>query len=556
MKRRPHAKHPIYRVNPQNTFNFGEQLVDNFAGGGGASTGIEMAMGRPVDIAINHDPIAVACHTVNHPNTTHYCESVWDVNPRDVAPAHRIGLAWFSPDCRHFSKAKGAAPVSPRVRGLAWVVLRWMATRKPRVVVLENVEEFQTWGPVVRNDDGDHYPCPRRKGHTFRVFINAMRRQGYTVEWRELRACDYGTPTSRKRLFLIARRDGQPIVWPAPTHGPGLLPYKTAADCIDWSLPCPSIFDRKNPLADATCRRIAAGIMRYVVNNPEPFIVSYYGAKEGEKFRGQGISQPLKTQTTENRFGIVVPTLAPIITEHANASHQRNFSADEPLRTQCAQVKGGHFAVVSAFLAKHYGGVVGHGVEQPLGTVTTVDHHSLVTATLIGAGGSEYSGKPAPVDKPIGTLTTENHKALVTSHLVKLRNNCIGQSVEKPLDTITSNGGHFGEIRAFLIKYYGNESGGININEPMDTIPTRDRFGLVMVRGEPYQIVDIGMRMLEPHELAKAQGFPDDYRLTDLNGKKLSKKDQVRLIGNSVCPPIAAAIVKANMVDVVEEVAA
>ena len=503
--------HPIYRRNPQTAMNFGELLIDNFAGGGGASTGIEAAMGRSVDVAINHDPIAVECHTVNHPNTRHYCESVWDVDPRAVYPGHQIGLAWFSPDCRHFSKAKGAAPVSPRVRGLAWVALRWIALRKPRVMVLENVEEFQTWGPVLRDDAGNYYPCPARKGRTFRSFINALRRHGYAVEHRELRACDYGAPTSRKRLFLIARRDGLPIIWPEPTHGPGRIPYRTAADCIDWALPCPSIFERKRPLAEATCRRIAAGIMRYVVNNPEPFIVG----QGGSRFSGKPVrvTKPFGTITTENHRALVVPKLAPMITEHANASNQRNMPANQPLRTQCAQVKGGHFALVTAFLAKHYGGVVGHGVKQPLGVVTTIDHHSLVT-----------------------------------SHLVKLRGTCRdGQRVDEPLHTISAGGQHHGEVRAFLIKYYGNEAGGVDIKEPMDTIPTRDRFGLVMVHGEPYQIVDIGMRMLEPHELARAQGFPADYRLRDLHGRPLSKKDQVRLIGNSVCPPLATAIVRANM---------
>ena len=492
--------------------NFDELVVDSFAGGG-ASTGIEWALGRPVDIAINHDLDAIRMHEVNHPGTKHYNESVWDVDPRKVTGGRPVGLAWFSPDCRHFSKAKGGKPVSPRVRGLAWVVLKWIGTVRPRVIMLENVEEFTTWGPLVRDENGDLRPCPKRKGQTFGAFLNAIRRHGYQVETRELRACDYGAPTIRKRLFLIARCDGQPIMWPEPTHGPGLLPYRTAASIIDWSIPCPSIFERKKPLADATCRRIAAGIMRYVVNNPEPFIVSYYGAKAGEKFRGQSLRDPIKTQTTENRFALVQPTIAPFLTEHANASTQRTFNTEEPLRTQCASVKGGHFALVSAFIAKHYTGVVGTDLREPLPTVTSVDHN-----------------------------------AMVTSHLVKLRNNQYGQAVTDPMPTITAGGGHVGEVRAFLMKYYSEGGQWQALDEPMHTIPTRDRIGLVMVHGEPYRIVDIGMRMLSPRELFNAQGFPADYVIEhDGQGKKFTKSAQVARCGNSVCPPIVKALVRANM---------
>lgn len=493
--------------------NFDELVVDSFAGGGGASTGIEAAMGRPVDIAINHDIDAIRMHEVNHPGTRHYCESVWDVDPREVCAGRPVGLAWFSPDCRHFSKAKGGAPVSPRVRGLAWVVLRWIGTVRPRVVMLENVEEFTTWGPLVRDANGDLRPCQKRKGQTFKAFINAIRRHGYQVETRELRASDYGAPTIRKRLFLIARCDGHPIVWPEPTHGPGRKPYRTAAEIIDWSIPCPSIFERKKPLAEATCRRIAAGVMRYVVNNPDPFIVSYYGSKPGEKFRGQSTREPLKTQTTENRFALVKPTIAPLLTEHANASTQRTFDAQEPLRTQCASVKGGHFALVSAFLAKHYTGVVGADLRQPLPTVTSVDHN-----------------------------------AVVTSHLLKLRNNQFGQSVLEPMPTLTAGGGHVGEVRAFLMKYYGTGGQWQPLTEPMHTLPTNDRFGLVTVHGEPYRIVDIGMRMLTPRELFNAQGFPPDYVIDhDGQGKSFTKTAQVARCGNSVCPVMAEVLVRANI---------
>lgn len=479
----------------RNTFSlFNEIVVDNFAGGGGASTGIEMALGRSPEIAINHDPDAISMHTVNHPVTEHYCESVWDIVPRDVVAGRPVGLVWLSPDCKHFSKAKGSTPVSKTIRGLAWVTLRWAATVRPRVIMLENVEEFQTWGPLLIDAEGNARPDPAKKGRTFNSFINALRRQGYKVEWRELRACDYGTPTIRKRLFLIARRDGAPIVWPKPTHGDPasaevkagkLLPWPTAADVIDWSIPCPSIFERKRPLAENTLRRIAKGLERFVIETAQPFIV------------------PVGHTSA----------LAPFITEFANASHQRNMPADEPLRTICAEVKGGHFALVSAFLAKYYTGVVGAELAQPLPTVTTVDHN-----------------------------------ALVTSHLVKLRGTCQhGQPVTEPMPTVTAGGLHIGEVRAFLLKYYGTDS-TTPCTEPLHTVTTRDRFGLVTVRGEDYQIVDIGMRMLEPHELFAAQGFPADYVIDhDATGKKFTKTAQVARCGNAVCPPLAAALVRANL---------
>lgn len=508
----------------QNFSLFNEIVVDNFAGGGGASTGIEMALGRSPEIAINHDPDAISMHTVNHPTTEHFCESVWDIVPRDVVAGRPVGLVWLSPDCKHFSKAKGSTPVSKKIRGLAWVTLRWAATVRPRVIMLENVEEFQTWGPLLIDSEGNARPDPAKKGRTFNSFINALRRQGYKVEWRELRACDYGTPTIRKRLFLIARRDGAPIVWPKPTHGDPasaevkagkLLPWPTAADIIDWSIPCPSIFERKRPLAENTLRRIAKGLERFVINAAEPFIVNTRnGEREGQQPRVRGIEQPLWTVTAQGSQGaICIPKLAPFITEHANASHQRNMPADEPLRTICAQVKGGHFALVSAFLAKHYTGVVGAELTQPLPTVTTVDHN-----------------------------------ALVTSHLVKLRGTCQhGQPVTEPMPTVTAGGLHIGEVRTFLLKYYGRDS-AIPCSEPLHTVTTRDRFGLVTVRGEDYQIVDIGMRMLEPHELFAAQGFPADYVIDhDAHGKTFTKTAQVARCGNAVCPPLAAALVRANL---------
>jgi DNA (cytosine-5)-methyltransferase 1 len=507
-----------------------EIIIDNFAGGGGASTGIELALGRHVDVAINHDPEAVALHTANHPQTRHYCENVWAVDPRDVMPGRQIGLLWLSPDCKHFSKAKGGKPVEKKIRGLAWVALRWAAIRKPRVIMLENVEEFTTWGPLIKDQDGDMRPDPEQKGRTFRSFVNALVSHGYTVDWRELRACDYGAPTIRKRLFLIARRDGKPIVWPSPTHcdpesalvkSKALKPWRTAADCIDWTIPCPSIFERSKPLADATCRRIAKGIMRYVINSAEPFIVKYYGEKNKGEFRGSGINVPLHTQSTENRFALC----APVLTEHANASSPRCMPADEPLRTICAQTKGGHHALVSAFLAKHYTGVVGADMRDPTPTVTSVDHNSLVSANLIHLGHGE--GK-------------NGNKRF--SHGIR--------DARQPINTITASGGNSALVQAFLIKYYSTDQDP-NLREPLHTVTTKDRYGLVTIAGTDYSIADIGLRMLSPRELYRAQGFPETYIIDrgqfGREWHPITKTAQVRMCGNSVCPPLASALVKANV---------
>ena len=504
-----------------------ELIIDNFAGGGGASTGIEAALGRPIDIAVNHDAIAIAMHQVNHPHTKHLCESVWDVDPVEVCAGRPVGLAWFSPDCTHFSKAKGSKPVKKQIRGLAWVVLKWAAKVRPRVIMLENVEEFVTWGPLIKKDNGDYHPCPDRKGQTFRAFINALKRQGYAVEKRELRACDYGAPTIRKRLFIIARCDSQPIIWPKPTHGDPkseavkkgrLKPWGTAADCIDWSIPCHSIFLSKEegarfrvkrPLAEATQRRIAKGIIKYVINSPDPFIVTYYGDKAGE-FRGQSINEPLRTQTTENRHALVMPHV--IRTDMHKSNAGCFYDIKDPLRTVTSS--GGH-AVVSAFLARHMGCSVGSSLNEPCRTATQVVKDSLVT-----------------------------------SHLVKLRGTCRdGQPVDKPMPTVTAGGLHVGEVRAFLLKYYGTDQNP-KLREPLHTITTKDRFGLVTVHGEDYQIVDIGMRMLAPRELYNAQGFPATYIIDrDTEGKKITKTQQVAKCGNSVPPRLSEVLVKANIID-------
>ncbi|MGG1672880.1 DNA cytosine methyltransferase [Paenibacillus sp. NRS-1783] len=526
-----------------------EIIVDNFAGGGGASTGIELATGRSVDIAINHDPAAIAMHRANHPDTEHYCESVWDVDPREVAAGRPVGLAWLSPDCKHFSKAKGGKPVEKGIRGLAWVAVRWAATVKPRVIMLENVEEFKTWGPLLQ----DGYPDPDRKGRTFNSFVNALKRQGYRVEWKELRACDYGAPTIRKRLFLIARRDGRPIVWPEPTHGapdsPEVKagkrkPWRTAAEIIDWFRPCPSIFERKKPLAENTLRRIARGIQRFVINNPRPFIARIGQTGFGGDRLQYQVTDPLTTVTTKAEHLLVTPVLG------VNTTGHPGNAPTEPLRTVTT---GGHHMLVSPTLIQMgYGDPEGRRVldlEKPVGTVTAGGNKFAVAAAcLIKHYGGGYTGAGNGVDEPLSTVTTVDHNALVTSHLVKMKGTNIGQPVEEPIQTITAGGNHFGEVRAFLLKYYGSADNGQTLDGPLHTITTKDRFGLVTIHGVDYQIVDIGMRMLEPHELFAAQGFPSNYVIdVDADGKKYSKSAQVARCGNAVPPPFAEALVRANL---------
>lgn len=481
-------------------------IIDLFAGGGGASTGIFQALGCDPDVAINHDAVAIAMHQANHPGTRHFVQNIWDVPPKIATQNNPVRLLWASPDCKHFSKAKGSALKRDReIRSLAWVVEKWGRDVRPLVIILENVEEFISWGPLDRNGK----IIASQKGATFRAFVRRLRRLGYQVDWKELRACDYGAPTIRKRLFLVARCDGLPIVWPEPTHGPGLTPYCTAADIIDWSIPCPSIFERKRPLKDNTLRRIAEGIKRYVIESAEPFILNLtHGG------RLEPIDRPLKTITAAHRGEKAMVAPAMISIANYNGKNPAN-DANSPLTTVTANPKGGHHALVSAFLAKHYGGVVGHEVTRPIGTVTSIDHHSLVS-----------------------------------SHLVKLRGTCKhGQPVDDPVATITGGGTHIGEVRAFLLKYYGTDQDP-RLHEPLHTLTTKDRFGLVTVNihGEPYVITDIGLRMLQPRELFRAQGFPDDYQIDIvMNGKNITKSDQVRMCGNSVCPPIARAIVSANI---------
>ena len=525
-----------------------ELVIDLFAGGGGASTGIEQAIGRAVDIAINHDAEAVSLHQANHPQTQHFCSDVFEVDPLAVTHGRPVGMLWASPDCKHFSKAKGGKPVSKKIRSLAWVVVKWAKAVKPRMIFLENVEEFQTWGPL----GADNRPCPNRKGQTFAIWKKQLQNLGYRIEHRELRACDYGAPTIRKRLFLVARCDGLPIVWPQPTHAQpdkkgnvpkGMKPWRTAAECIEWSIPCPSIFERSKPLADATCKRIAKGIMRYVVNAAEPFIVQYHSAKRDGDERTAPLSNPLPTQTTENRFALAVPTLIQTGYGERPGQAPRVPGLDKPIGTLVGSQK---HALVSAFLAKHYTGVVGSAVTDPMATVTSVDHHSLVTATLVTIDNQSSVSGQGQVTAPLKTTVTENRHALVTSNLVKMRGTNTGSATNEPLHTVSAQGTHHAEVRAFLIKYYGTDQDP-RLTEPMHTVPTKDRFGLVTVHGEEYAIVDIGLRMLSPRELYRAQGFPSSYQIDfGADGKPLTKTAQVRMCGNSVCPPLSCAIVGAN----------
>ena len=464
-----------------------------------------------MDIAINHDPEAISIHAANHPHTQHYTADVFEVDPLEATQGQSVGLLWASPSCTHFSRARGGVPVSKQLRSLGWVVVRWAAAARPRVIICENVSEWQDWGPVLVNKG---IPCPRRKGKTFRQFIGHIERLGYRVEIRELRGCDYGAGTIRKRLFLIATRDRMPIHWPDPTHNEhgtdGQQPWRTAAECIDWSLSCPSIFERKKPLADATLRRIARGIVRYVLEAQEPFIVTNTSGHPGAP-----VSDPLRTVTTAGNQMLVTPTLIQAGYGERAGQQPRVLDIGKPLGTIVAG--GGKHALVAAFLAKHYTGVVGADLRDPMPTVTSVDHNALVTAFLTEhANGS-------------------NQRVF---------------SAEEPLRTQCAQvkGGHFALVAALLIKYYGTDQDP-RLTEPLHTIPTKDRFGLVTVtiQGTAYYISDIGMRMLAPHELYAAQGFPTDYQIDrGADGRPMTKTAQVRMVGNSVCPPVARAVVLAN----------
>ncbi len=580
-----------------------EIKVDNFAGGGGASTGIEMATGISVDIAINHDPEAIRMHKTNHPSTKHYCESVWDVDPIEVCKGRPVGLAWFSPDCKHFSKAKGGKPVEKKIRGLAWIVLKWAALVRPRVIMLENVEEFQTWGPcipvrdkktgrVIVDMSGRHdrqkneprtrvaepgevvpadrqifTPDPKRKGQTYRKWRKQLEALGYEIETRELVAADYGAPTMRKRFFMIARCDGKPIVWPEPTHGPadseavkaGLLkPYVGAYTQIDFSRPCPSIFDTAEeikekygiravrPLAPKTMERIARGLKKFVIDNEEPFIVQVNHSGSDWSYC-KSMNEPLPVITSKHGFGIVEPVLTPYIM--SNNTNNVGASVEGGLPTITT---GNRNFLMSPTLIQYHSEtseneVRGQTIENPIMTVDSSNRYGLVMSFLHKYYDGGYTGAGATVKNPLPTVTSRDHNSLFTANLIQMNNHCDGRDITEPIPTITAGDGHFGEVRAFLIKYYGKGIGQ-DVKEPLDTVTARDRFGLVKIHGVDYQIVDIGLRMLEPKELYGCQGFPDDYIIDhDYTGKIYPRSGQVAKCGNSVPPKLSEVLVRANL---------
>ncbi|ENG2644793.1 DNA cytosine methyltransferase [Salmonella enterica subsp. enterica serovar Banana] len=609
-----------------------EIIVDNFAGGGGASTGIEMAVGRSVDIAINHDQNAVAMHTTNHPNTLHYCESVFTVKPRVVTAGRKVGLAWFSPDCRHFSKAKGAKPVEREIRGLAWIVLRWGLDTRHRVGILENVPEFKTWGPLLAPE---MRPDPERAGETFQAFVDMLttgispdhpalaecceflkistdsvqarrliKGLGYTVEYRELRACDYGSPTIRKRFFMVMRCDGKPIVWPETTHGDPkseavktgkLQPWRTAAECIDWSIPCPSIFVRKKPLAVNTMRRIARGIQRYVKGAAKPFIVKCNHTSNRTAyncFRGHGISEPLHTITKTHGFAVVVPhlskfrtgatgqavtepvptitagtsarpggnghalgivsaTLTPFIAGNGGSEYQaKPRPLTKPAHTILKQSRA---CVVAPIVVRQFGKSVAHRADSPIGTITAGGggKSAVVAANLVKHYGGNYSGPGASLDEPAHTVTVTDHHALVTSHLVKLRGTCRdGQRSNTPAPTVTAGGQHLGNVETVLagVEDETEYPHAAAVREFLREYLGEDATEFVEIGGKLYRIVDIGMRMLQPHELYLCQGFPEWYIIDrDYLGNRYPKDKQVARCGNAVPPQFAEALVRANL---------
>lgn len=597
---------------------FEEITVDGFCGGGGWSTGFELGICRPVDIGINHDAAAIALHKKNHPYTKHYQCNIFEVDPVEACQGRPVGWAHFSPDCKHFSRAKGAKPVSKKIRSLAWVVVQWAAAVHPRIISMENVPEFLTWGPciamrgqhgrllkrinvmlngkeleqTVESAPGENVPHdqrvltpdPKRKGKTFGQFVGHLRKLGYEVEWRELTASDYGAPTSRKRFFLLARRDKKPIVWPEATHGDpksiavqngDLKPWRTAAEIIDWTLPCPSIFERKKPLAENTLKRIAKGLQKFVLDNPEPFIVQVNHS--GDNFRGQSLDVPMPTVTSKHGFGVVTPYVVGICQQGGG---DRVRGANEPLSTICT--KNEHCVVTPYIMcnnAENLGRNIqdpvptittgnrnflmaptliqyhteqsarehrGQVVEMPLQTVDAANRYGLATASISKYYGDGEQGTGSKMDAPLGTITAIDHNSIAAATLIQFNNHCDGVDVQKPLPTITAQSNHFAEVRAMLIKYYGCGVGQ-PVTQPLDTITARDRFGLVTVSGVDYQIVDIGLRMLTPRELYNAQGFPPDYEIeVDCYGKAYPKKEQVARCGNAVPPAFATALVQAN----------
>ena len=543
---------------------FEEMIIDNFAGGGGASTGIELATGRAVDAAINHDPDAILMHRTNHPQTRHYCESVWDVDPWEVTRGRPVGLAWFSPDCKHFSKAKGSKPVDRNIRGLAWIVLKWAGTVKPRVIILENVEEFQTWGPVRKGK-----PVKSRRGETFRKWKEQLQALGYEIDHRELVAADYGAPTIRKRFFLIARCDGKPIIWPERTHAPKdseevkdgkCKPWRGAAEIIDWTIPCPSIFDTTDeikekygiravrPLAVNTQKRIARGIEKFVLQNKEPFIVPIgYGERKGQAPRVHDINEPLSTVVGSGKQYLAMPSLIQYHTEQSE--RVRGQGMDEPIMTLDA---ANRYGLSVAYLAEYFQNGRPLDVNSPLHTSTTKDRECLCMAHMEKFFSGGYTGNGSDANTPLGTVTAVDHNGLVETFISKFYKTGIGQKPDEPLHTVTTSAGHFGIVtvkmsRSEMNLHHWNEVREL-LNAYCGYAIAEDEILLLDVNGTMYFISDIGLRMLTPRELYAANGFPPDYIIDhDYTGRAYGKTKQVARCGNAVPPPFAEALVRANL---------
>lgn len=595
---------------------FNELIVDNFAGGGGASVGIELAVGRPVDIAINHDADAIAMHKVNHPYTEHYQEDVFAIDPVKVTCGRPVGIAWFSPDCKHFSKAKGDKPVDKKIRGLSWIIFKWaMSAVAPRCIFMENVEEIQTWGPL-KEVDGELHPDPARAGETFKGFISMLTTGiskdhpafaeaceflkiepdseqadklayglGYNVKYKILKACDYGAPTIRKRFYLIAKNDGQPIVFPEVAYGEsdGLEPYKTAAECIDWTLPCPSIFGRKRPLAVNTQRRIARGLDKFVIKNPKPFIMQMnfdnvpqdidnpmstqttvnhhfvvnpsivpigYGERRGQAPRVNDSAEPLSTVVSSCKQNICVPSIVQYHSEQNN-SEVRGQNVDEPLKTVDTQPR---YGVNACYLTKYFSGdrVNASATDAPNPTVTAHDHSALIAADIVHYyGGADHTSK---ADSPLATVVTKPRHYLTESHLCVLRNNMGCKSLQEPMPTLTTSPGHMAQIVTYLQKIDTVQDLGhwSEVRELLNAYAgydiAEDEILIIEIDGVSHFISDIGMRMLKARELKLAQGFPTDYviDIESVTGKKYSEAKQIARLGNAVCPPVATALIRAN----------
>lgn len=627
-------------------------IIDSFAGGGGASTGIEMALGRSPDVAINHSAKALALHAANHPETLHLDSNIWDVEPLTVTKGRHVGLLWASPDCKHFSKAKGAAPRDRNIRDLAWVVVKWAEFAKPDVICLENVEEFRTWGPL----DNDSQPIKELAGIEFERWSRRLRRAGYRMQWRELRACDYGAPTIRKRFFMVARRDGRPIVWPKPTHGDPksvavrkgkLLPWIGAHTCIDWSLPCPSIFDTGaeimakhglravRPLARNTLARVARGMGRYVIEAERPFLVSLKGTDR----RDSPVDAPHPTVLAGGGHSALI--VSSIVGCGGRAGQSRPSGGDEPFATVTAKADACvTTALLAPYLATFYGHTDGRGkraadLVEPLRTVTVENRHAvvapvlnyaqqgggnraatdphhticasrkdqngLIAATMVHVGNGERPGQaPRALDigAPLNTVVAGGVKHYPVAAFLAQQNGGprmgqhAGHDLRDPISTIAASGSHQTPVAAWFAKYYGTGDGA-RTDDPMHTVTVKDRmahmqaqlaappfapehhararqvakflrehgawdggeFVTLEIGGASYVVIDIGMRMLTPRELFRAQGFPEDYVIEgvwnqDEDGEwhwqAFAKDVQVSCCGNSVCPPLAAALVRAN----------